>query len=145
MIRLQLGVMGEVQDDVADKFGLSAKTWCCQLDFKLLEDLADRNIHYAPLPKYPASTRDIALLVKEEVSVGDIMNLIKASAGPLLEGVALFDIYRGKQVAEGMKSTAFSLTYRAPDRTLTDEDIVAAHSKVLDALKENLDAVLREM
>ncbi|MBQ9931345.1 MAG: phenylalanine--tRNA ligase subunit beta, partial [Firmicutes bacterium] len=140
-----LGVMGEVQADVADKFGLSAKTWCCQLDFQLIEDLADRDIHYAPLPKYPASTRDIALLVKEEVNVGDIMKLIKASAGPLLEDVALFDIYRGKQVAEGMKSTAFSLTYRAPDRTLTEEDVVGAHSKVLDALKAELDAVLREM
>ena len=72
-------------------------------------------------------------------------SIISESGGKLLENVVLFDVYRGKQVLPGRKSVAFALTYRAADRTLTDEEVVAVHQKVLNALKEKLDAVLREM
>ena len=100
---------------------------------------------YKPLPKYPAITRDIALLADEEITVGEIQDIIKEAGKKLLESVELFDVYRGKQVQEGKKSVAFKLTYRALDKTLTDEEVVAVHNKVLAALKEKLDAALREM
>ncbi|MDD6879787.1 MAG: phenylalanine--tRNA ligase subunit beta, partial [bacterium] len=106
---------------------------------------ADRTVVYKPLPKYPSTSRDIALLVDEEVAVGDISSIIRANGGEILETVELFDIYRGKQVEEGKKSVAFTLTYRSEKSTLTDEDVAKVHNKVLDELKDKLSAVLREM
>ena len=108
-------------------------------------ELSDTTKAYHPLPKYPAMSRDIALVVDENMTVGEIEDVIKHAGAEILKGVKLFDIYRGKQIGEGKKSVAFALTYRNNDRTLTDEDVQAAHSKVLDALKEKLDINLREM
>lgn len=141
----ELGIMGEIHPDVADKYGIGTKCFCCELAFDLVMKHADTERFYKPLPKYPAMARDIALLVKEEINVAEMESIIKEAAGKLLESVALFDVYRGKQVQEGRKSVAFNLKYRANDRTLTDDEVVKVHQKVLDALKEKLDAVLREM
>ena len=79
------------------------------------------------------------------MEVGRIERVITENGGDILESVKLFDVYRGKQVEEGKKSVAFALTYRDRDRTLTDEDVAGVHNKVLEALKEQLNAVLREM
>ena len=106
---------------------------------------ASSDIVYKPLPKYPAVTRDISLTVDEEVTVGAIEEVIFENGGAILEDVALFDVYRGVQVGEGKKSVAFALTYRDLEKTLTDEEVNAVHSKVLEALKERLGAVQREM
>jgi phenylalanyl-tRNA synthetase beta chain len=141
----ELGIMGEVHPDVAEKYGIGTRVFCCELAFDQVIRNADTTKFYKPLPKYPAISRDIALLVKEEVYVAEIESIIKEIGGKLLESVSLFDVYRGKQVQEGRKSAAFALKYRAADRTLTDEEVVKVHQKVLDALKEKLDAVLREM
>jgi len=141
----EFGIMGEVHPDVLEKYDIGTRCWCCELYFDEVMKHADTVRYYKPLPKYPAITRDIALLVKEEIRVAEIENVIRETGGGLLESVALFDIYRGKQVQEGRKSAAFSLTYRAADRTLTDEEVVKVHQKVLDALKDKLDAVLRDM
>ncbi|MDY4959284.1 MAG: phenylalanine--tRNA ligase subunit beta, partial [Lentihominibacter sp.] len=99
----------------------------------------------SPLPKYPSTSRDIALLVDEDMEVGAIERIIKAHGETILESVKLFDVYRGKQVEEGKKSVAFNLTYRDKDKTLTDEEVTAVHNGVLEALKNELNAVLREM
>ena len=141
----ELGIMGEVHPDVADKYGIGTKCYCCELAFDQVMKHADTTRLYRPLPKYPAISRDIALLVKEDAFVADMESIIRETGGKLLESVALFDVYRGKQVQQGKKSVAFNLTYRAADRTLTDDEVVKAHQKVLDALKEKLDAVLRDM
>lgn len=141
----ELGIMGEVHPDVAEKYGIGTKCYCCELAFDQVMKHANTERFYKPLPKYPAMSRDIALLVKEEINVGDMESIIKEAGEKLLESVALFDVYRGKQVAEGRKSVAFNLKYRSADRTLTDEEVVKVHQKVLDALREKLDAVLREM
>ena len=98
---------------------------------------------YTPMPKYPAVTRDLSLICDEEVTVAQIENVITAAAGKLLRGVKLFDIYRGTGVPEGKKSMAFSLELRADDRTLTDSDSEGVVNKVLTALKEQLNAILR--
>ena len=137
--------MGELHPDVAEKYGIGTRCFCCELAFDQVMKHADTNRFYKPLPKYPAISRDIALLVKEEINVSEMESIIREMGGKLLESVALFDVYRGKQVQEGRKSVAFSLKYRAGDKTLTDEEVGTVHQKVLDALKEKLDAVLREM
>ena len=98
---------------------------------------------YTPLPKYPAVTRDLSLICDEEITVAQAEDVIVAAAGKLLRGVKLFDIYRGTGVPEGKKSMAFSLELRADERTLTDTDSEAVVSKVLDALKDKLNAILR--
>ena len=139
----ELGIMGEVHPDVTEKYGIGTRCYCCELAFDQVMSHADTLRYYRPLPKYPAISRDIALLVDEDIYVAEMESVIREAGGQLLEKVELFDVYRGKQVQEGKKSAAFNLTYRAGDRTLTDEEVVKVHQKVLDALKEKLDAVLR--
>ena len=143
---VQLGVMGEVHPDVAEQYGMEGvRIYCCELMFDAIRDNSDRTILYTPLPKYPSTSRDIALLVEENLEVGRIEALIRKEGGRILENVKLFDVYRGKQVEEGKKSVAFTLTYRDKDKTLTDEDVAKVHNKVLEALEHKLNAVLREM
>ena len=140
-----IGLIGEIHPDVMEQYHIETKVCSCELDFEAIVRLANRTKYYVPLPKYPAITRDIALLVREEIRVADIETVIRETGTGLLETVALFDVYRGKQVPEGQKSIAFSLTYRAADRTLTDEEVVRVHAKVLTALKEKWEATLRDM
>ena len=139
----EVGVIGQVHPAVAKNYGLDVEVYCCEISFaKLLNHLLPE-VTYTPLPKYQGTTRDLAILCDEAVTVADAENVITASAGKLLRGVKLFDIYRGVGVPEGKKSMAFSLELRADDRTLTDTDSEAVITKVLDALKEKLNATLR--
>jgi phenylalanyl-tRNA synthetase beta chain len=98
---------------------------------------------YKPLPKYPAVTRDIAMLVDEGVLVKQIERIITEKAGKILEEIKLFDVYKGKQVPEGKKSVAYSIVFRAADRTLTDDEAGKAMEKIVNALSEKLGAQLR--
>ncbi len=142
----ELGIMGEIHPDVAEKYGMNGvRIYCCELMFDAVKRHSDRTVAYTPLPKYPSTSRDIALLVNEDMEVGKIEDVIKEYAGSILESVKLFDVYRGRQVEKGKKSVAFALTYRDKNKTLTDEEVAKVHSKVLEALKEKLNAVLREM
>ncbi len=142
----ELGVMGEVHPDVAEQYGVEGvRIYCCELMFDAIKACSDRTILYTSLPKYPSTSRDIALLVEENLEVGKIEELIRNEGGRILESVKLFDVYRGKQVEEGKKSVAFNLIYRDKDKTLTDEDVAKVHNKVLEALEHKLNAVLREM
>lgn len=142
----ELGIMGEIHPDVAENYGMDGvRIYCCELMFDAVIRHSNTEIVYSPLPKYPSTSRDIALLVDEDMEVGKIEAVIKENGGSILESVKLFDVYRGKQVEEGKKSAAFTLVYRAAEKTLTDEDVAGVHGKVLEALKEKLNAVLREM
>lgn len=141
----ELGIMGEIHPDVAEKFGIGTRAYCCEMFFDSVIRHANIEKVYEPLPKYPSTSRDIALLVEEDIQVGEIETVIQEEGKPILESVQLFDVYRGQQVAEGKKSVAFALTYRDKERTLTDEDVSKVHNRVLDALKEKVNAVLREM
>ena len=142
---VELGIMGEVHPEVAENYGIGTRCYTAELMFENVTELANTTKVYTQLPKYPAMTRDIALVADEEMTVGQIEAVITEAATELLRSVKLFDIYRGQQVGEGKKSMAFSLTYRAADRTLTDEDVQAVHGKVLEALREKLGLTLREM
>jgi len=140
---VDVGVMGQVHPLVAKNYGIDVDVYCAEINFTSVMDLLLPDATYTPLPKYPSVTRDLSLICDEAVTVADVENVICASAGKLLRGVKLFDIYRGVGVPEGKKSTAFSLELRADDRTLTDTDSEQVVSKVLKALEERLGAILR--
>ena len=140
---VEVGVMGQVHPLVAKNYGIDVDVYCAEINFTKLLGCLLPDATYTPLPKYPSVTRDLSLICDEAVTVADVENVITAAAGKLLRGVKLFDIYRGVGVPEGKKSMAFSLELRADDRTLTDTDSEAVVTKVLTALKEKLDAILR--
>ena len=139
------GIIGEIHPEVSKDYGIETKAYIAELSFDSLIKLANIKRAYRPLDKYPATTRDIALLVKEDTQVGLLEKIIKAYGTELLEKVQLFDVYRGNQVEDGKKSCAFTLLYRAKDRTLKEEEVNKIHQNVLKALKEEANAVLREI
>ena len=140
---VEIGYIGQVHPIVAKNYGIDAEVYCAEINFTALCDLRLPDATYTPLPKYPAVTRDLSLICDEAITVAEAEDVITAAAGKLLRGVKLFDIYRGTGVPEGKKSMAFSMELRADDRTLTDTDSEAVVTKVLDALKEKLNAILR--
>ena len=140
---VDVGYMGQVHPLVAKNYGIDADVYCAELNFEQLLSQQLPPVTYTALPKYPTVTRDLSLICDEAVTVAQIEDTITASAGKLLRGVKLFDIYRGVGVPEGKKSMAFSLELRADDRTLTDADSEGVVTKVLAALKDKLEATLR--
>ena len=139
----EVGVMGQVHPLVAKNYGIDTDVYCAEINFTKLFACRLPDATYTPLPKYPAVSRDLALVCGEEITVAQVEDVITATAGKLLRSVKLFDIYRGVGVPEGKKSMAFSLELRADDRTLTDTDSEAVTAKVLQALQEKLGAILR--
>ena len=140
---VEIGVMGQVHPLVARNYGIDSEVYCAELSFTKMLGLRLPEPTFAPLPKYPAVSRDLALICDEALTVAQAEDVISASAGKLLRKIQLFDIYRGVGVPEGKKSMAFSLELRADDRTLTDSDSEKVVSNVLSALKEKLNATLR--
>ena len=139
----QIGVMGQVHPLAARNYGLDADVYCAEINFTRLMHYQLPDPVYTPLPKYPAVSRDLALVCDEHVTVSQVEKVITAAAGKLLRDVKLFDIYRGTGVPDGKKSLAFSLELRADDRTLTDSDSESVMKDILTALSEKLGAVLR--
>jgi len=140
----EVGILGEVHPDLIDNYDLLPRTVLFELEFEIIVKHANDDLVYSELPKYPASTRDIALVVDVEVTSQELENIINEVAGDLLETIELFDLYQGKQVEAGTKSLAYSLTYRAPDRTLTDDEINKLQSQIEDRLDEEFGAKIRE-
>lgn len=138
-----LGVLGEVHPNVIENYGLAERVYVADLDYNILMQLAREDKKYTPVPKYPAIERDIAVLVSDSVTSMAIEETVKEVAGKLLESVKMFDMYKGKQIAEGFKSVAYELVFRAEDRTLVDEEVNAIFKKVLSALEDRLGAQLR--
>ena len=135
--------MGQVHPLVVKNYGMDCEVFCAELNLSALMNLRLPDPTYTPLPKYPAVTRDLALVCDEAVTVAQVEAVITEAAGKLLRGVKLFDIYRGTGIPEGKKSMAFSMELRADDRTLTDGDSDGVMNKVLSSLKDKLNAVLR--
>ncbi|MDR0357809.1 MAG: phenylalanine--tRNA ligase subunit beta [Clostridiales Family XIII bacterium] len=144
-LRCEVGLAGEIHPDARAAFDLDKEAFCAEIDLESVMGFARPERHYTPLDRYPAATRDISLLASEDVTAGAITEIIARAGGKLLERAELFDAYRGKQIPDGMKSLSFSLSYRASDRTLTDEEVAKVHEKILMAVRENTGAVLREM
>ena len=140
---VDVGVLGQVHPLVAKNYGMESEVYCAEISFTKLLTLQLPDATYTPLPKYPSVSRDLAVVCGEDVTVAQAEDVITAAAGKLLREIRLFDIYRGPGVPTGKKSMAFSLVLRADDRTLTDTDSEAVVTKVLSALAEKLNAVLR--
>ena len=139
----KVGVIGQIHPLVAETYGIGAEVYAAELDFTLLQSMAGGERVFHPLPKFPAVTRDLALVCDESLTVGELESCITAAAGKLLRKINLFDIYRGVGIEPGKKSVAFSLELRADDRTLTDEDSVGVVNKVLEKLEAELHVKLR--
>lgn len=137
------GVFGEIHPDVQEEYGLDVPSYVAELDLDLIYEAADTKKKYTPIPKFPAATRDLAILVDDSVLVGDIEETIRKAGGALVEKISLFDIYKGSQIEEGKKSIAYAIIYRDPKKSLTDNDVNKVHDKIVNALEYKLGAQLR--
>ena len=136
-------IFGEIHPTVQKTYGLGVRTYVAKLDIPTLFAVSDSEITYKPLPKFPAMTRDIALVCDEETAVGDLEHAIAEAVGKFLEKVELFDVYRGEQIANGKKSVAFNIVMRNYEETMTTEQADAAMKRVTKALSR-MGAELRE-
>lgn len=140
----RVGIIGEVHPSVAQAFSLKKKVYLAELDIVKMMSLYAEDIKYKRIPKYPAVKRDIALVVDKGLYVQEIETLIREYGKKLIEKVELFDVYDGDRIEEGKKSVAYSITYRKANATLTDEEVNQVQEKLLSALREKLNAVLRD-
>ncbi|MDB6065501.1 MAG: phenylalanyl-tRNA synthetase beta subunit [Pedosphaera sp.] len=142
-----LGELGQLSPLLARQYDLRDAVVLAELNLDLVLSLARRNAAvktFKPLPAFPAIRRDVAMLVPEATTHEAVLGAIKMAKPQNLERVELFDVFRGKNIAEGQKSTAYALTYRNAERTLTDAEVNAAHEKVVEQLKQSIHAVIRE-
>ena len=138
-----LGVLGQIHPAVAANYGVDTELYCAELSFDALFESKGGTPVFKPLPRFPAVTRDIAVVCDSVIPVGELKDCILRSGGKYLVGCTLFDVYAGKHIAEGKKSVAFSLSMRAEDQTLTDDHAEETIKRVLDALSERFGAVIR--
>lgn len=138
------GFVGELHPDVIENYELAVKTYVFELDTNLLFPAADSKLKFTVIPRFPAVTRDMALLVDEAVPVEKVYRSIRKAGKELLREVSLFDVYQGPQVPQGKKSVAFSLLYQGPDRTLTDEEVTKLHDSIKKRLDQEFGAELRK-
>lgn len=132
----RLGVIGEIHPKVAGNYGIGERVYCFSLDVDLMYQYAKFEKTYAPLPKFPAVTRDIALICDDSTPVLTLEKAIVRGAGNLLENIKLFDVYKGEQIDASKKSVAFSIILRSGDSTLTDELIAGAMKKIMKELEK---------
>ena len=131
-----VGYLGEVHPDVADTYGIGERAYVAVIDMPEIVARASFDRKYTGVAKYPAVSRDISMVCPKEILVGQIEEVIEKQGGAYLESYHLFDIYEGSQIKEGFKSVAYSITFRAKDKTLEEADVSAAMKKILKALEE---------
>ncbi len=134
--KLDIGIIGQVHPEVGDNYNLKAEAYVAVLNMEVLTMLASFDRKYEGIAKFPASTRDLSMVMDKSMFVGQIAHVIQKNAGKILESCELFDVYEGEQVGVGKKSVAFSLIFRAKDRNLESAEVDKAVEKVLSALKE---------
>ena len=130
-----VGYLGEVHPEVLDNYNIGTKVYVAVLDMPEVVRLASFDRKYEGIAKYPAVTRDISMVVPKEILVGQIESMIEQRGGKILESYSLFDVYEGAQIKEGYKSVAYSISFRAKDRTLEEADVTAAMKKILNGLE----------
>lgn len=137
-----IGILGELHPETLENYGIGVKAYAAKVNVTELLDMANAVKTYKPLPKFPATTRDLAIVCDEALPAGELEKAIRKAVGNILESVTLFDVYQGKQIAEGKKSVAYAISMRSHEGTLTDEQADAAVKRVLKELA-NLGAKLR--
>lgn len=138
-----LAVVGEVHPDVAERFDITGRCYLAEICLPALFALSRPLGEVKPIARFPAVNRDLALVMPESQQVGPLMDAVRKGCGVMLEDIRMFDVFRGVQIGPGNKSVAFSLTYRAADHTLTEEEITRLTNKALKIAKEQFGAVLR--
>lgn len=140
-----LGIIGELHPEIAEELKIPGQTYLFEIDWdNLVKARVNRKRRYYPLPKYPAVRRDLAILIKEDISSAQITRIIEDVGRDLIEKVGLFDVYQGDKIPTGYKSLAYSVTYRKPEATLTDEEVNEVHSRIIAQIKNKMGAELRE-
>lgn len=139
----RVGSLGPLHPDVADAFELTEGAVVVEVDLGALEEVGARPVRFAQLPRFPASPRDLSVVVRDDVAAGDVELAVREAAGDLAERVALFDRFAGGSVPQGHASLALHVVYRAPDRTLTDAEVDAAHGRVVATVQKRFGATLR--
>lgn len=131
-----VGYLGEVHPEVADNYGIGERAYVAVIDMPEIMEFATFDRKYTGIAKYPAVTRDISMVVPKSILAGQIEEIIEKMGGAYLESYKLFDLYEGAQIKAGFKSIAYSIVFRAKDRTLEEADVAAAMKKILKALEE---------
>lgn len=131
-----LGYFGEVHPEVCDNYDIGTKAYVAVLDMPEIVPLTTFDRKYEGIARFPAVSRDISMVVPKEVLVGQIEQMIAQRGGKILESYSLFDIYEGSQIKEGFKSVAYSITFRAKDKTLEEADVSVAMKKILNGLEQ---------
>jgi phenylalanyl-tRNA synthetase beta chain len=142
--KLPLGRLGQLLPTLAKQYDLRDAVFLAEFNLDLLLSKRNAAKAFKPLPQFPSSRRDVALLVPEAVTHNAVLAAVKQARPANLESVELFDVFRGKHVPEGQKSLAYAFTYRAADKTLTDGEVNAAQEKLVGAFKAQLQATVRE-
>lgn len=138
------GIFGEISPQTLNNYGLDHKVYAAEINVEKLLQYKDTNWKYEALPKYPSMVRDLAVIVKDEVLVGDMIETIKSASPYLIEGVNLFDVYKGEHIEEGYKSCAFSVTFRNKERTMKDKEVEKINDQILHDLEKKFEAKLRQ-
>lgn len=142
--KLWLGELGQLSPLIARKLDLRDPVFLAEFDLDQLLARRGATGSFKPLPAFPASARDVAMVVPEGVTHDQVLAAVKKSRAELLETVELFDVFRGRNIAEGSKSLAYAFTYRHAERTLREDEVNASHAKVIAALRHDLGAVIRD-
>ena len=130
-----IGYLGEVHPDVADAYGIGERAYLAVLDMPAVTEFATFDRKYTGIAKYPAVNRDISMVMPKEILAGQVEEVIEKQGGTYLESYALFDIYEGAQIKEGYKSLAYSIVFRAQDKTLEDAEVTEAMNRILKELE----------
>ena len=138
-----IGYLGEVHPAVADTYGIGERAYVAVLEIPAILEFATFDRKYEGIAKFPAVSRDISMVVSKDVLAGEIERVLVQRGGKILESYNLFDIYEGSQIKDGFKSLAYSITFRAKDKTLEENEITAAMKKILNGL-ESLGIELRK-
>ena len=141
---MNIGVIGQLHPTAAANYGFDQPVYIAYLPFETIFSIANFKKQYKPMPKHPATSRDLAFVCDAKLEVGRIEEVIRKGAGKLLEGIELFDVYTGDRIEKGKKSVAFRLTFRSPDHTLTGDEIAASVDKLLAALDKQLGIKIRQ-
>ena len=131
-----IGYMGEVHPEVCENYDMKTRAYIAVLDMPFITEMATFDRHFKGIAKHPAVNRDISMVVKKDILVGQIEKVIREKGGHHLESYHLFDIYEGSQIKAGYKSVAYSITFRANDRTLEEKDITTAMDKIIAGLED---------
>jgi phenylalanyl-tRNA synthetase beta chain len=141
--KLPLGELGQLLPSLAKKYDLRDAVYLAEFNLDLLLNKRNASKSFKALPQFPASRRDVAILVPEAMTHEAVLQTVKSAKPANLESLELFDVFRGTGIPEGQKSLAYAFTYRSPEKTLTDADVNGAHEKAVESLTQKLAAVVR--